>query len=69
MTDTTDALIGASVGLIGLGIAAGVANKMMQPQPRYRAPRAKPIRMRPIVKMKPMMRPTMKKQNKVKFMY
>jgi hypothetical protein len=57
-----DAMMGTAVGLIGLGIAAGVANKMMQPQPRYRAPRAKPIRMRPIVRPK-------KKKAKVKFMY
>jgi hypothetical protein len=57
-----DALMGTAVGLIGLGIAAGVANKMMQPQPRYRAPRAKPIRMKPILKHK-------KKKIKVKFMY
>jgi hypothetical protein len=63
MTDG-DALMGTAVGLIGLGIAAGVANRMMQPQPvRYRTrARAKPIRMKPIIKHK-------KKKAKVKFMY
>lgn len=60
MTDSTvDTAIGATTGLLALGIMAGVAGRMMGPQQQPRRmrtrARARPIRMRmrkPVVKRK-----------------
>lgn len=45
----TDSLVGAAVGLMAVGVAAGVANKMMgnQPAPRRQARPPKPMNLRP----------------------